>query len=258
MSYSEIGSPWYAVVWPWFGLGAALVLLILLFCTDVLCTEKGKGKWRNRWSDAYWIAWLCTAAYLMHNVEEYGIDLFGNLYEFPNCFNTIMAGNGTTMPDAFFMCIYLPAFCVTYPLVAWFSKKHEWASPVLVAGLFLNAISHIIPLFTPTGYTPGTLTAIIFFLPISIWCAIGIVGKNQLQYKWMVTCLVVFLIGYGILMGAAMLYINGYINSVAVCILEALNGPVCALLAWLMSLVKHGAWTTRRVDTKPEATEAEQ
>ncbi len=233
---------WYETIWPWVGLGGAIVLIILLFFTDVLRTDTSK----SRWKDIGWIAWLCTAAYLIHNVEEYGIDIYGNLFSFPNCFQSIMVGNGVVMPGAFYMAINIPAFWIVFPLVAVFSRKHNWTAPVLAAALFINGISHMIPLFVGVGYTPGTLTGIILFLPISIWTGIEFFGKGKMQYKWMITCLLIFVVGSGILMGSAKLYIYGYISTAAVVILQALNGPICCLLTWLMSKVNHGSWIQLR------------
>jgi hypothetical protein len=53
--------------------------LILLVTTDLLRSDIKV----SRWKDWTWLAWLAATAYLAHNVEEYGIDMHGNLHEFP-------------------------------------------------------------------------------------------------------------------------------------------------------------------------------
>ena len=55
------------------GLGAAVVVLILLFCTDWLRGDTTK----SRWKDPFWIGWAFMVCYMLHNVEEYGFDLTG-------------------------------------------------------------------------------------------------------------------------------------------------------------------------------------
>ena len=40
-------------IWPWMGLGAAVVVLILLFCTDWLRGDTAKSRWR----DPFWLGW---------------------------------------------------------------------------------------------------------------------------------------------------------------------------------------------------------
>ena len=70
---------WIDLAFPWIGGAAAIVLLALLFGTHLLRSEPGLSKWKDR----VWLSWLALVIYLLHNVEEYGIDLFGRLHEFP-------------------------------------------------------------------------------------------------------------------------------------------------------------------------------
>ena len=67
------------VLFPWIGGGAAIVFLFLLFGTRLLQSEPGS----SRWHDRVWLSWLAVAIYLLHNVEEYGIDVFGRMTQFP-------------------------------------------------------------------------------------------------------------------------------------------------------------------------------
>jgi hypothetical protein len=45
------------------------------------CVAERTG--RSRWYDRVWLSWLALAIYLLHNVEEYGIDVFGRMTQFP-------------------------------------------------------------------------------------------------------------------------------------------------------------------------------
>jgi hypothetical protein len=70
---------WFDLAWPWIGLGAAAILLVLLFTT-----EKLRGNTLGpRWRDPVWLAWLIAAVYFVHNFEEYGIDALGEAHAFP-------------------------------------------------------------------------------------------------------------------------------------------------------------------------------
>ena len=64
---------------PWIGGIAALILLVLLFCTSNLRANAQISRWRDR----TWLSWLGMVAYLVHNLEEYGIDLYGRRDGFP-------------------------------------------------------------------------------------------------------------------------------------------------------------------------------
>jgi hypothetical protein len=67
----------FYLVWPYMGLGAAL-LLALLLTTDALRSDFTV----SRWQDLVWLAWLGTLAYLIHQFEEHGIDALGATYAF--------------------------------------------------------------------------------------------------------------------------------------------------------------------------------
>jgi hypothetical protein len=53
-------------------------LLGLMFGTNVLRSDLSVSRWR----DLVWLSWAATAAYLVHNVEEYGVDLLGREHAF--------------------------------------------------------------------------------------------------------------------------------------------------------------------------------
>ena len=58
------------VAWPWVGLGMAIVLLFVLFKTDVLRSNEG-----SRWRDLVWLAWLAVPVYMIHQFEEYALHI---------------------------------------------------------------------------------------------------------------------------------------------------------------------------------------
>jgi len=74
MNYHEMiekgftGEPYsmFFHVWPWIGLGAAIVLLLLIFCTDFLRSDKTKSRFRDPVS----LAWMGAVIYMLHNLEE--------------------------------------------------------------------------------------------------------------------------------------------------------------------------------------------
>src|SRR6188768_719423 len=77
---------WFDLAFPWIGGVAAIVLLALLFGTRLLCSEPGS----SRWHDRVWLSWLATSIYLLHNVEEYGTDVFGNSHAFPGVICSVL------------------------------------------------------------------------------------------------------------------------------------------------------------------------
>src|SRR5689334_7374637 len=71
---------WFDHNWPWIGLAISALLLTLLFTTNAFRSDHSLSRWR----DPVWLAWLAPAAYMLHQTEEYGITLFGQLFAFPD------------------------------------------------------------------------------------------------------------------------------------------------------------------------------
>lgn len=74
---------WFERYWSSVGLGAAVVLLLVLLCTNTFRSQAGV----SRWCDPVWIARLMVVAYLLHNFEECGVDAKGRAFHFPVAVN---------------------------------------------------------------------------------------------------------------------------------------------------------------------------
>lgn len=158
-------------VWPWMGLGAAVVLLILLFGTDWLRS----GKSGSRWRDPTWFAWLCAAAYMLHNVEEYGIDATGTALAFP----AMMEGLMGEMPAwTFFLCVNLSLVWVMGPLAAVFSRRYPALAFSMVGIEGVNCLTHLPGAIALGSVSGGFVTALVVFLPLAIWAFVGVAGKR--------------------------------------------------------------------------------
>lgn len=214
-------------IWPWIGLGGAIAIVILLFCTDFLRVDMTK----SRWKDPAWLAWLASAAYLVHNCEEYGIDMLGNLHQFPT---TMLEMMNTNPPEAFYMAVNISMFWIASPFAAKLGRKHNVVAMGMAGELFINALSHIAPLVGGTGYTAGTLTALIIFLPVSIWtfCACYGKGEGKLSFKVLATIIVIAIINHLLLMISIMMFKNGVVGNTGIVVFQIVNA-VLAVLMWL-------------------------
>lgn len=230
---------WFDIAWPFIGGAGALFLLFLLFQTNRLRSDMNK----SRWYDIVWLSWLGAVAYMIHNFEEYGIDIYGRLHEFPETFATILnTANsvGGTPPNAFFTAINLSIVWVGAPIAALLSRRHPLIGLAMYGIMFVNALSHIVPVLTGIGYTPGLLTSIVIFLPLSGWCAYACFGRHQLSYAAMFTVILVSIIAHTVLLGSAMLFINGVISSDVVVFIQVINGGLVLLISWLAEKWGHG------------------
>ncbi|HWS91414.1 MAG TPA: HXXEE domain-containing protein, partial [Mycobacterium sp.] len=157
---------WFQRYWSSVGLGAALVLIGFLFATNVFRNRAGVTRWR----DPVWLAWLMAVAYLLHNFEEYGIDAKGRAFHFPvtACaqygFDSV---EGCPLVPSFFVAVNIPFIWIVLPIAALWCHRNPAVGLTGAGLLFTNALSHIAGVFTPMGYSPGTLTAAVIFIPLS-------------------------------------------------------------------------------------------
>ena len=170
-----VGEPYsmFFHVWPWIGLGAAIVLLILIFCTDYFRSDKSK----SRFFDPVSLAWMGAVVYMLHNLEEYGIDMYGHEQAF-----TILMGHlvGVRISEAAFLCCNLFLVWVVGPLTAVFVKKgyHRMAAGMAIFEL-INGTMHIVQAINLGCYNPGLLNSLLLCYPLGIWTLYALYGKKK-------------------------------------------------------------------------------
>jgi len=231
---------WFDLTWPWIGGVGAVMLLTLLFGTNLLRSDLGTSRWRDR----VWLSWLAVFAYLAHNVEEYGIDLFGRKHEFPDtlCINLgLPAYPDCPVPPSFFLAVNLSMFWIAAPLAALLSRRHPLIGLSLYSVVFANALAHIVPFMTGLGYSAGTLTAFMLFLPLSVWIAYACFGSGGLSYKAMTLLMVHGVILHAVLLGSSLLFRSGAISSSVLVSIQCLNAVLFFLIPWLGEKWRAGA-----------------
>lgn len=231
---------WYNVVWPWIGLGAAIVLLILLFSTNVL----RKNLTISRWKDPSWLAWLLTTAYLLHNVEEYGIDMYGHLYAFPETMARMLNTSSTAgglPPAAFFTAVNISMFWFASPIAAKLGRgNHRFFAVAMSGVIFINALSHIVPWVIGMGYTSGALTAVIIFLPVSLWVFHACFGKGKLKYSTLGLVILLGAFSHLFLFLGIKLYTDNVVGTTIVVLMQVINAVLALILWWGAEKIAHG------------------
>ena len=99
--------------------------------------------------------------------------------------------------------------------------------------IFVNLFFHIMPLLAGAGFGPGTLTALILFVPISAWIIHACFGTGRLTYKALALIFVNGVIFHIILTGPLMLFINGNLGSAALVGTQLANAVLFLLLPWV-------------------------
>lgn len=169
-------------VFPWIGLVAAAVVLALL-ATDALRTDPSVP----RWHDLGWLSWAGVTAYLIHNVEEYGFDLYGQAYAFPKAFCSMFGYAALypqcPVPGEVFTAVNVPMFWLAAPLGAWMSRRYPFMGFGIYGVIAVNLAAHVGRAVATGGqYNPGLLTAVLIFLPLAGWTLMraGLLTKRML------------------------------------------------------------------------------
>lgn len=209
---------WLNTAFPWIGLMGAIELFVLLFLTDVLRSNLET----SRWCDLTWLSWAGATAYLLHNVEEYGIDVFGQTYAFPISVCALFgfqASSNCPAPPEFFTLVNVPMFWVAGPVAALLSRRHPLVGLTIYSVISVNFAAHVVTgIVTGTIYNPGWLTAVLLFLPLTVWTAHTLFGRGKLSYRALV-----YLLGWGVILHAIL-------ASSLVPVMEGLENPIFAMI----------------------------
>lgn len=222
---------WFNTSFGWFGLVAALVLLVLMFGTDRLRSDASISRWR----DLTWLSWTAVTIYLLHNAEEYAIDLYGQIYAFPAamCANF---GHGPypdcPVPPMFFTAVNVPMFWFVGPIAALLSRRHPLIGLTLYSVISTNAAVHIVGALTTGSYNPGLFTAALLFVPLAAWAGYALFGKHGLSYQAMAFLIVLGVVAHAVLAGSIFALRTGAIGASAAAALQCLNAALLLAAPW--------------------------
>ncbi|HEY1216443.1 MAG TPA: HXXEE domain-containing protein [Bryobacteraceae bacterium] len=238
---------WLDIAFPWIGGAAALVLLLLLFGSRLLQSDPNLP----RWHDLVWLSWLADAVYLLHNVEEYGVDLLGHTHAFPNSLCATLKlppYPACPIPPPFFLAVNLSLFWVVGPVAALLSRRHPLAGLSLYSVISINMLVHVASIVTSGHiYNPGLFTALVLFLPLSIWIARASFGRGLLPYSALGLLLIWGVFMHLILAASAKLVTRGLIGSTAAEATQIVNAGLLLFVTWLGE--RWLVTTPRRIDS---------
>lgn len=217
-------------IFMWIGLGAAAVILVVLFGTGFARRDTSVSRWR----DPYWLMWLGAVLYMLHNVEEYGIDLTGAHLAFVSLMSGMFGGGISTW--AFLGC-NIPLVWVAGPLIAWIGWRREL--PGMASGMALfelvNGVSHVAQAALWGMYNPGLLTGVALFVPFAAWVAHVLYGKDGLRWGHFWATLGAGLLYHVILMAGVQLATHGILLGFPQFVYMTADAALLVLLVWLAS-----------------------
>ena len=216
-------------VWPYVGLGAAGVLVILLFATRALQGEAHRG----RWNDIAWLTWLATCAYMLHQFEEYAIDATGAHYAFRGalCAQLGFSDAATCpVPTVFFTAVNVGTVWLAGIASALLARRWP-AIGISFAGIpFANIFAHLGPAIAHGSYNPGLVTALAVFAPLSTWVLSVARTRAGLGWRVVVAAVVGGIAVHGVLLGSIQAYVSGLIGVDILVLIQILNAGAPALI----------------------------
>jgi hypothetical protein len=218
----------FTYVWPYIGLGAA-GLLALLLLTDNLRSDKSV----SRWKDLVWLTWTGTLAYLIHQFEEHGIDVTGAPYAFRGslCASVGFADAGNCrIPFSFITAVNVAAIWLAGPAAALLGRRWPVLALAFFSIPFVNALAHIAPMVGSGHYNPGVVTAIVLFLPLSLWTFHVAIRGYGLGWRAVTATVFAGVVLHAVLMGSLRVYLGGHIDVVTLDVIQILNPALGGLI----------------------------
>ena len=166
---------WFYNVWPFMGIGGAIVIVAILLTTDTFRDDKTVSRWR----DPMWLAWLAVPLYWIHQFEEYSLPVMGLDYSiqemickklgfaaYPDC----------PIPLAFYPVVNIALMWFGAPLAAYLFRRNVLIGLSFWGLLLANGLLHTAGGVAAGAYNTGLWSAAFLFVPLSLWviyaCAI--------------------------------------------------------------------------------------
>ena len=218
-------------VWPYMGLGAAL-LLALLLTTDILRSDRSV----SRWHDLVSLTWAGTLAYLLHQFEEHGIDAEGAHYAFRGFMCATLGfpdAKTCPVPLSYITSVNIAAVWLAGPAAALLGRRWPALALSYFSIPFINFLGHTVPYLINGTYNPGVLTAILVFLPLSLWAFRVALVRYRLGWSTVFATVLAGVILHAILLLSVKAYIAGLIGIVVLDTIQVINPMFAGVIVFL-------------------------
>ncbi|EFC41629.1 predicted protein [Naegleria gruberi] len=160
--------------------------------------------------------------------EEHGIDLLGRRFAFQAGLCAILkkvSGSDSCAATELVICVVNCGTVVILTTCAglWrHTDKFTGVKAGAIGGILINGLSHILKAFE-TKYDPGLLTAVLFFIPCSVWLMIIESRKNGIV-KVVLFSLLMGIILHAVLISSLILSMKGLIDTSLLPTIQIING----------------------------------
>jgi len=225
---------WFYTVWPFIGVGGAIVMVAILLTTD---TFRGSTT-VSRWRDPMWLAWLAVPLYWLHQFEEYSLPVIGLDYSiqemickkigfqpYPDC----------PIPLAFYPVVNIALMWFGAPLAAYLFRRNVLIGLSFWGLLFANGLVHTAGGLAAGAYNTGLWTAAFLFVPLSIWVIYAVAIRGPYSGKVVGAAYAAGALTHVLLFAGYGLFKNGVFGSTGLLVFAAVIGFAPIILAAIAS-----------------------
>ena len=215
---------------------------MLLFATDILRNDLSTPRWR----DLVWLTWAATCAYLIHQFEEHGVDVAGEVYAFRGSLCAVLGFGqpaNCPIPAAFITAVNVPFVWLAGPISALLGRRWPVIALSFFSVVFVNAFAHLAGAFTHGGYNPGLLTAVVLFLPLSLWTfAVAYRSLPGIATRAILATVAAGVAVHAVLLGSIAAFLRGWIGRDLLILVQVVNPAIPALIVLLATHIRETPW----------------
>jgi hypothetical protein len=217
--------------WPWVGLCIALPLLAGLF----LWPTPDHATMAARFTRPSRLVWFPLPIYMLHQVEEHGIDLLGRHYHFQADLCSRL-GHASVDDCAgtplFIFAVNVGSVWIAGVLSGLVGLRRPLVTTGMIGIIAVNALAHLGAFMRSGGvYNPGVLSGTFLFLPAAVLLFRALLVQGVIRRHDVVLGLLTGVVVHAVLIGSLLAADRGLIGQSALATFQLANGFVPLLVS---------------------------
>jgi len=193
----------------------------------------------SRWRDPVWLAWLAVPMLMVHMFEEYGFDVLGRTYDFPDgiCRNLgYEPYPGCPIPPAHYPLVNLGVAWVGPPVAALLARRNLVIGLSWYGLLIFNGTVHVVAtIATGAAGAGGVLTGGLFFIPAFCWVIYAVMKSGAMSGKALAVSVSAGIIAHVLLIAAMGLQKAGLYGATGVLVFDLIVIASAPVIGWVGS-----------------------
>jgi len=172
----------------------------------------------------------------VHQFAEHGIDAEGHRYAFRGflCASLGFADPKTCLvPYSFITSVNVAAVWLAGPAAALLGRRWPAIALSYFSIPFVNLFAHVGPSLAKGAYNPGEATAIVLFLPLSLWAFHVALARYRLGWRAVGATVAAGIVLHAVLLGSLIAFLRGLIGSGVLDVIQYLNPAIAGLIVYL-------------------------